>query len=102
MRTGTNIEDERNAPAAGVKSSGGDHPHSTSGSPSLAVGDRRGLSCLNRDRVKKGSHRYAPSRGWESPVQPVQCGVATMANMAHAAIESLYLSESKGLPRVCP
>jgi hypothetical protein len=38
--------------------------------------------------------------GWRSPVQPVQCGAAIMANMAHAAIESLYVSESKGLPRV--
>jgi hypothetical protein len=33
-------------------------------------------------------------------VQPVQCGMATMANMAHVAIESLYVSESTGLPRV--
>jgi hypothetical protein len=33
-------------------------------------------------------------------VQPVQCGAATMANMAPLAIESLYVSESKGLPRV--
>jgi hypothetical protein len=32
-------------------------------------------------------------------VQPVQCGAATMANMAPMAIESLYVSESKGLPR---
>ena len=33
-------------------------------------------------------------------MQPVQCGAATMANMARVAIESLYVSESKGLPRV--
>jgi len=33
-------------------------------------------------------------------VQAVQCGAATMANMATVAIESLYVSESKGLPKV--
>ena len=33
-------------------------------------------------------------------MRPVQCGAATMANMAPAAIESLYVSESKGIPRV--
>ena len=42
----------------------------------------------------------APFRsGWRSPVQPVQCGAATLANMARVAIESLYVYESKGLPR---
>jgi hypothetical protein len=35
-----------------------------------------------------------------SPVQPVQCGAATMASVAHAAIESLYLYESEGRPWV--
>jgi hypothetical protein len=33
-------------------------------------------------------------------VQPVQCGAASMANVARAAIESLYVSESKGVPWV--
>ena len=33
-------------------------------------------------------------------MQPVQCGAGTMANMAALAIESLYVSESKGRPRV--
>ena len=34
------------------------------------------------------------------PVQPVQCGAAIMANVARAAIEFLYVYESKGQPRV--
>jgi hypothetical protein len=39
------------------------------------------------ERSRSALHCF---RGWGSPVQSVQCGAATMANMAVMAIESLY------------
>jgi hypothetical protein len=52
------------------------------------------VNCVRRRRITGG-------RGGRFPVQPVvQCGAATMANVAPLATESLYVSESEGLPRV--
>ena len=42
----------------------------------------------------------ASSKGQRSPVQPVQCGAGTMANMGAMASEFTYVVESKGPGRV--
>jgi hypothetical protein len=66
--------------------------------PASGAGARTG-KLLRVSDVEPGISTQS-SQGIEVPVQPVQCGAATMANMAPVAIESLYVCESKGLPRV--